>query len=109
MSTIPFEFSGVTAIAKANVYFDGKVVSHALVFQDGSRKTLGLIFPGTFHFGTGQPELMQIVAGQCRVKVDGGSDWTTYGEGDSFTIAGNSGFEISVDEGICQYICSFLT
>ncbi len=109
MNSIPSEFSGITVLTKANVYFDGKVVSHALVFPDGSRKTLGLIFPGTFHFGTGQPELMQIVAGDCRVKLDGEPDWTLYKEGAVFEIEGNSGFEISVGEGICQYICSFLT
>ncbi|MFN7564184.1 MAG: pyrimidine/purine nucleoside phosphorylase, partial [Prosthecobacter sp.] len=49
---IPAEFPGVTAVAKANVYFDGKVVSHTILFPDGSKKTLGLIYPGDFHFGT---------------------------------------------------------
>ena len=46
MSTIPTEFRGVTAVAKANVYFDGKVVSHSILFPDGSKKTIGLIYPG---------------------------------------------------------------
>ena len=44
MATIPNEFSGVTALTKANVYFEGKVVSHTLLFPDGSKKTLGLIY-----------------------------------------------------------------
>jgi uncharacterized protein YaiE (UPF0345 family) len=108
MSSIPSEFVGVTAVTRANIYFEGKVVSHALVFPDGSRRTLGIVFPGTFHFGTVQAELMQVVAGQCLVKLDGGTDWATYGEGDAFGIAANSGFEIVVEEGTCQYICSFL-
>lgn len=108
MSLIPSEFVGVTAVTRANIYFDGKVVSHALVFPDGSRRTLGIVFPGTFHFGTVQAELMQVVAGHCRVKLDGGTDWATYEEGDAFEISANSGFEIVVEEGTCQYICSFL-
>ena len=53
MATIPNEFHGVTALTKANVYFEGKVVSHTLLFPDGSKKTLGLIYPGQYHFGTG--------------------------------------------------------
>ena len=57
------EFRGVTAITKANVYFDGKVVSHSLVLPDGNRKTLGLIYPGSVHFGTNAAERMEIIAG----------------------------------------------
>ena len=34
--SVPTEFKNVTAIAKANVYFDGKVVSHSILFPDGS-------------------------------------------------------------------------
>ncbi|MFA7235570.1 MAG: pyrimidine/purine nucleoside phosphorylase [Phycisphaeraceae bacterium] len=52
---MPTEFTNVTAVAKANVYFDGKVVSHTLKFADGSKKTLGLIHPGSFHFNTAGP------------------------------------------------------
>ncbi|MGY8674272.1 MAG: pyrimidine/purine nucleoside phosphorylase, partial [Verrucomicrobiia bacterium] len=45
MNSIPAEFPNVTALTKANVYFDGKVVSHTIRFADDSTKTLGLIFP----------------------------------------------------------------
>jgi hypothetical protein len=50
------EFANVTAVAKANVYFDGKVVSHTIRLGDGSKKTLGLTYAGEFHFGTDAPE-----------------------------------------------------
>src|SRR4051812_26844094 len=98
-------FSGITAIAKANVYFDGKVVSHTLVFPDESRRTLGLIYPGAFHFGTGAAERMEIIAGACRVKLDGSSEWNTYAADQAFEVPANSGFDIEVAEGICEYIC----
>jgi purine/pyrimidine-nucleoside phosphorylase len=65
------QFSNVTALAKANVYFDGKVVSHTILFADGSKKTLGLIYPGSYHFGTDKAERMEIVAGDCQVVLDG--------------------------------------
>jgi uncharacterized protein YaiE (UPF0345 family) len=102
------EFSGVTAVAKANIYFDGKVVSHTLRFPDGSKKTLGLIYPGKFHFGTDQAERMEIVAGTCAVKLDGQSQISQYAAGQVFEVPGKSGFEIEVTSGQCEYICSFL-
>jgi uncharacterized protein YaiE (UPF0345 family) len=108
MSNIPTEFAGVTAVTKANVYFEGKVVSHSLIFPDGSKKTLGLIYPGSFHFGTDKAERMEIVAGQCMVKVDGHSAVQTWAAGQTFEVPAKSGFDIKVESGICQYICSFL-
>lgn len=108
MSAIPTEFKNVTAITKANVYFDGKVVSHSIVFPDGSKKTLGLIYPGSFHFGTDAAERMEIVAGECEVKVDGSEGRKSYGAGTAFEVPAKSGFDIAVGSGICQYICSFL-
>ena len=108
MSTIPTEFRGVTAVAKANVYFDGKVVSHTILLPDGSKKTLGLIYPGKYHFGTDKAELMEIVAGSCEVKIDGQSAVQTIPGGQSFSVPAKSGFDIEVKSGICEYICSFL-
>ena len=109
MANIPREFPGVTAVAKANVYFEGKVVSHSILLPgDGSKKTLGLIFPGKFHFGTDKAELMEIVAGACGVKLDGQSSETSFSAGQSFQVPANSGFDIEVKSGICEYICSFL-
>lgn len=106
-SAIPAEFSNVTAVCKANVYFEGKVTSHTLLLADGSKKTLGLIYPGEYHFGTGAPEKMELVAGACRVKLDGSEAWQPYAAGSFFRVPGNSGFSIIVETGITEYICSF--
>ena len=65
MSQVPSQFDNVSVVCKANVYFDGKVISHSVVFPDGTKKTLGLIYPGTYTFNTGAPECMEIVAGVC--------------------------------------------
>jgi uncharacterized protein YaiE (UPF0345 family) len=105
---LPMEFSNVTAVAKANVYFDGKVVSHTILLSEGEKKTLGLIYPGSYHFGTDASELMEISDGLCTVKLDGASDWNEYAAGEAFEVPATSGFTIRVDEGICQYVCSFL-
>ncbi len=101
------EFSNVKALAKANVYFDGKVVSHTILLQGGEKKTLGLIYPGEFHFGTDAPERMDIVAGNCKVRLDGTSAWQEYAAGTFFKVPGKSGFDISVAGGIAEYVCSF--
>lgn len=108
MSKVPERFENVTAVAKANVYFDGKVVSHTVLLADGSKKTLGLIYPGKFHFGTQLAERMELVAGGCTVKLDGQAETKKYGAGEYFDVPANSGFDISVESGICEYICSFL-
>ena len=105
---IPTQLENVTAVTKANVYFDGKVVSHTILATDGSKKTLGLIYPGQFHFGTDKAELMEIVAGECQVKLDGSDNTTTYSAGATFEVPAKSGFDIAVSSGICEYICSFL-
>lgn len=103
----PASFKNVEVVTKANVYFDGKVVSHKVVFADGTKKTLGLIFPGTYRFDTDAPELMQITAGACRARMDGSADWTSYPAGTEFRVAGKSAFDITVESGIAEYICSF--
>jgi hypothetical protein len=108
MPAIPAEFRNVTAVAKANVYFDGKVVSHTILLPDAVRKTLGLIFPGKFHFGTDKAERMEIVAGQCSVKLDGQAAVKTYAAGQTFEVPAKSGFDIEVKTALCEYICTYL-
>lgn len=102
------QFANVTAVAKANVYFEGKVVSHSILFADASKKTLGLIYPGAYHFGTDAAERMEIIDGACEVQLDGSDETQTYAAGTHFDVPAKSGFSITVAEGICQYVCSFL-
>ena len=109
MANLPSQFAGVTVVTKANVYFDGKVVSHSVLFSDGSKKTLGLIYAGSYHFGTDAAERMEIVAGECQVTLDGQTAVKTYGAGAYFDVPAKSGFTIGVPAGIAEYICSFIT
>ncbi len=108
LNSAPPHLEVSVAHTKANIYFDGQVVSHTVDSADGVRRTLGLIYPGSYHFGTGAPELMQIVAGSCRVRLDGSTSWAAYAEGTAFEVPGQSGFDIAVDEGIAEYVCTFL-
>ena len=108
MNNTVAEFQNVTLLPKANVYFEGKVVSHTFVLPDGSRKTAGLIYPGQFHFGTNQAERMEITDGSCTVKQDGQTELHTYAAGEHFDVPAHSGFNIEVQSSLCQYVCSYL-
>ena len=96
---------GVALSTQANVYFDGKCVSHTITLADGARKSVGVILPSQLTFSTGAPEVMELVAGRCRVRLAGG-DWQPYAGGQSFEVPGNSSFDIEVDETL-HYVCHF--
>jgi uncharacterized protein YaiE (UPF0345 family) len=100
------QFDNVSVKKKANIYFDGKCVSHTVLFPNGTRNTLGVIFPSSLTFNTESPELMEINSGTCKVKLDGESEWKTYGAGDKFAVPGNSQFEIEVTETL-DYVCHY--
>ncbi len=96
----------VTLTKKSNVYFDGKCVSHTVVLADGSKKTVGVIFPSSLTFNTGAPEVMEIVGGSCRVRLAGAEQWQSYAAGQNFEVAGDSSFEIETLE-LLDYVCHF--
>lgn len=100
------QFDNVSVKKKANVYHDGKCVSHTVLLPNGTRSTLGVIFPGSFNFGTEAPELMEVSLGQCKVRLQGETQWKTYGAGDKFTVPGNSNFDIEVTE-MLDYVCHY--
>jgi purine/pyrimidine-nucleoside phosphorylase len=101
------KFDGVAVATKANVYFDGKCVSHTITLADGTRKSVGVILPASLTFNTGAPEIMEGVAGSCRVRLKGETEWKTWGAGQSFNVAGNSSFDIEVTGEPYHYVCHF--
>lgn len=100
-------FQDVTVVKKANVYFDGKVTSRTLLFADGSKKTLGIMLPGEYEFGTGLPEVMEILSGEMDILLPGETQWRTIKGGESFDVIGNSKFSLRVKD-VSDYICSFV-
>jgi purine/pyrimidine-nucleoside phosphorylase len=99
-------FKNVEVKKKANVYHDGKVTSRTLVTPQGEMKTLGVMLPGTYRFSTQAPEIMELTQGECRVKLAGEQKWTDYQGGQSFSVPGNSSFEIEVVS-LLDYVCHF--
>jgi uncharacterized protein YaiE (UPF0345 family) len=100
------EFNNVTVIKKANVYFDGKVVSRTVVFADGSKKTLGIMQPGEYEFSTGDKELMEIISGELEVALSGAASARPVQSGESFEVPANSKFRMVVKT-LTDYCCSF--
>ena len=101
------QFDNVSVAKKANVFFDGKCVSHSVFLPDGTRKTVGVIMPGSkLTFNVSTPELMEITAGECQVKIAGEPEFQTYTAGKSFKVAANSSFEIHAKDEV-NYVCSF--
>jgi len=96
----------VSIATKANVFADGRCVSHTLHFADGSRKTVGVILPATLTFNTSAPEIMEGVAGTCEYRLNDSAEWQKAGAGERFSVPANSKFEIRTDEGY-HYICHF--
>lgn len=101
------QFDNVSVVKQANVYFEGKCISHTVLFPDGTRKTVGVIFPSRLTFNTGAPEIMELNAGRCRVRREGEDEWEVYGASQQFAVPGNSSFDIETLE-LLDYVCHFV-
>jgi uncharacterized protein YaiE (UPF0345 family) len=97
---------GVAVTTRANVYFDGKCVSHSITLADGTKKSVGVILPASLTFKTGAAEIMECVAGECEYKLAGTSEWVRSAAGQRFGVPANSSFDIRVAEAY-HYICHF--
>jgi uncharacterized protein YaiE (UPF0345 family) len=98
--------ANVTVTTRANVYFDGKCVSHNITYPDGTKKSVGVVLPSTLTFNTGAPEIMECVGGACEYKLAGTDTWVTSGLGEKFSVPGNSKFDIRVADAY-HYVCHF--
>jgi len=129
------EFKDVTVVKKANVYFDGKVTSRTVLFPDGTRvfaffswmatwvvmisrlfskkknhgtkKTLGIMMPGDYEFGTAEREIMEILAGKLTIQLPGSPEWQKIQAGQSFEVPANSRFKLKITE-LTDYCCSYI-
>ena len=91
---------------KANIYFDGKVTSRSFIDENGVKKSLGIMMPGEYTFGTNEAEHMEIISGTVEVLI-GDSNWETIEAGGYFEVPANSSFEIKVLD-ITAYCCTYI-
>jgi uncharacterized protein YaiE (UPF0345 family) len=101
------EFKNVTVTREANVYFDGKVTSRAITFADGTTKSLGIMMPGDYTFGTAKAEIMEILAGELNYRLAGTDEWLAVKGGESFNVQADSSFNLKVTV-LADYCCSYI-
>ena len=100
------QFENVTVVKEVNSYFEGKVTSRTLIFPDGAKKSLGVMLPGDYEFGTDTKELMEIMSGELDVLIPASSDWKSIKGGQSFDVPASSKFQVKVKT-ITDYCCSY--
>lgn len=102
------QFDHVSVLKKSNVYFGGKCISHVVQFEDGTKKTLGVILPTeqALTFETHVPERMEIISGECRVIIADNTESELFRAGQSFYVPGNSKFKIETSD-VLDYVCHF--
>jgi purine/pyrimidine-nucleoside phosphorylase len=103
------KIDNISVTTQANVYFDGKCISHGILLSDGTKKSVGVILPASLTFSTGAAEIMECVGGGCEYKLAGAEAWATSSVGESFSVPAHSKFEIRVAPGFeaYHYICHF--
>ncbi|WP_426451121.1 pyrimidine/purine nucleoside phosphorylase [Paenibacillus sp. S-38] len=102
------QFENVTVVKQANVYFDGKVTSRTVLFADGTKKTLGIMMPGEYEFGTDVQEIMEILAGDLSVLLPGSSEWLQISGKGEFTVPAGEKFKLKVRT-VTDYCCSYIS
>lgn len=98
-------FTQVAVAKKANVFFDGKCVSHTVTLPDGTRKSVGVILPSTLRFDVSTKEVMEVVDGVAFVGCNGGAE-EAYTAGQTWTVNAGGYFVIRVVEPV-HYVCHF--
>ncbi|MEX0739172.1 MAG: pyrimidine/purine nucleoside phosphorylase [Pseudohongiella sp.] len=101
------KFENVTVVKAANIYYDGKVTSRVVEFDNGDVKTLGIMMPGEYRFGTGKKEIMEILSGQVEILLPGEDLWRKISGGDTFEVPADSAFDIKV-MAVTDYCCSYI-
>jgi len=101
------EFKNVTIVKKANVYFEGKVTSRTIKFEDGSTKTLGFMQIGDYTFNTGDAEIMEFFSGELVVTLPNQKEPLVIKGSAVFEVPANSSFSLHVTAP-ADYCCSFI-
>ena len=99
------QFNGVSVGKKANVFFDGKCVSHTVTLADGTRKSVGVILPSTLRFDLTTREVMEVVDGTAHVSINGEPE-AAFPAGQSWTVDAGGYFIIRAEDPV-HYVCHF--
>ena len=98
------QFDQVSVGKKANVFFDGKCVSHTVTLANGVRKSVGVVLPSTLRFDLSTKEVMEVVDGNAFVSINGAPE--EFKAGQSWTVE-KGGYFIIRAEAPVHYVCHF--
>ena len=102
------ELKNISMVKEANVYFDGKVTSRAIVLEDGTKQTLGIMMPGEYTFDTKEAEIMEMMSGKLSIKLPGEENFKTLTTPESFNVPANTSFDLKI-ETVTDYCCSYIS
>ena len=100
------KFENVTAVKAANIYYDGNVTSRTLEFSDGTIKSLGIMMPGEYTFGTNEAEIMEILSGELEVRLPN-EEFKRLNTPVTFNVPANSSFDLKIEK-VTDYCCSYI-
>ncbi|MBS9779088.1 MAG: DUF1255 family protein [Moraxellaceae bacterium] len=103
------EFANVSVLTQANISYEGRCSSHTILFEDGGKKMLGVIAPNDeeityYRFQAKSSQRMEILTGECQVKLNTEEEYSIYRAGQAFMVAGDTTFKLRTAEPV-QYIC----
>jgi uncharacterized protein YaiE (UPF0345 family) len=99
------QFDQVTVNKKANVFFEGKCISHTVTLANGERKSVGVILPSTLRFDLTTKEVMEVVDGTAHVSINGAPE-QPFAAGQSWTVEAGGYFVIRAEQAV-HYVCHF--
>jgi len=99
------DFNNVSIAKEANILFDGNITSRSITFEDGSKKTLGIMLPGEYELNTVNKATIDINSGVVEVMLPA-EDWVEYVAPARIEIAQNSKYKLKVTS-LVDYCCSF--
>jgi len=99
------DFKNITIAKEANILYDGNITSRGITFEDGSKKTLGIMLPGEYELNTVNKATIDINSGVVEVMLPA-EDWVEYVAPATFKIAQNCKYKLKVTS-LVDYCCSF--
>lgn len=100
------DFKGVSIAKAANILFGGNITSRSITFEDGSKKTLGIMLPGEYELNTVNKEIIDIQRGNLELLLPA-EDWKMFEGPASLEIPANTKFKLRVHS-LVDYCCSFI-
>lgn len=83
------------------------MTSRTVIFENGEKKTLGIMMTGVYEFGTAEKEVMEIMSGRLNVQLSEDQPWMPIHDAYTFVVPANSKFKDVVEE-VTDYCCLYV-